>query len=78
MINTWRNRIRHDASQFMVMCKEMQIEPDIHSLFEWSQYLAAAIAKVRFDTLFYIALVPRIYSCSIVHNDHETVSADVC
>ncbi|CAF5211160.1 unnamed protein product, partial [Rotaria magnacalcarata] len=45
LINKWRDRIRHDASQFIVMCKEIDIEPAVHSLFEWNQYLAAAIAK---------------------------------
>ncbi|CAF2344096.1 unnamed protein product [Rotaria sp. Silwood2] len=76
MIDKWRDKIRHDASQFIVMCKEIQIEPDVNSLFEWSQYLAAAIAKVRFDTIFYIAALSNTYSCSIAHDDHETVSAD--
>ncbi|CAF0820615.1 unnamed protein product [Rotaria sp. Silwood1] len=76
IIDEWRNKIRHDASQFIVMCKEIQIEPDVDSLFEWSQYLAAAIAKVRFDTIFYIAPLSNTYSCLIAHDDHETVSAD--
>lgn len=76
-MNNWRDKIRHDASQFLTMCKEIQVEPDVHSLFEWNQYLAAAIAKVRFDTIFYTAVLPNIYSCSIASDDHETVSADV-
>ncbi|CAF1036891.1 unnamed protein product [Rotaria magnacalcarata] len=76
LINKWRDRIRHDASQFIVMCKEIDIEPAVHSLFEWNQYLAAAIAKVRFDTIFYIVTLPNTYPCSIAHDDHETVSAD--
>ncbi|CAF4901917.1 unnamed protein product, partial [Rotaria magnacalcarata] len=58
------------------MCKEIDIEPAVHSLFEWNQYLAAAIAKVRFDTIFYIVTLPNTYPCSIAHDDHETVSAD--
>jgi nucleoside diphosphate-linked moiety X motif protein 19 len=77
IINQWRDKIRHDASQFIIMCKEIQIQPDVDSLFEWTQYLAAAIAKVRFDTIFYIAALPNTYSCLIANDDHETVSAEV-
>ncbi len=77
LINKWRDRIRQDASQFLVMCKENQIEPDVHSLFEWSEFLAAAIAKVRFSTMFYIAALPNTYPCLIADDDHETVSAAV-
>jgi hypothetical protein len=59
------------------MCKEIQVQPDVHSLFEWNQYLAAAIAKVRFDTIFYVATLPNTYSYLIANDDHETVSAEV-
>jgi hypothetical protein len=60
------------------MCHDMHIEPDVHSLFDWSQYLAPAIAKVRYDTIFYLVTLPNIYPCAIADNDDETVSADVC
>lgn len=77
ILSKWRDRVRQDASQFIAMCKEIEIEPDVNSLFDWSQYLAAAIAKVRFDTIFYIAPLSNTYPCSIAQDDHETVSADV-
>ena len=77
ILTQWREKIRQDASQFLVMCKEIQIQPDIHSLIEWNQYLAAAIAKVRFDTIFYITTLPQTYPCLIADDDHETVSAEV-
>ena len=47
------------------MCKEIQVAPDVHSLFEWHQFLAGAIAKVRFDTMFYVAALPNTPSCLI-------------
>jgi hypothetical protein len=59
------------------MCQEIQVEPDVHSLYEWSQFLAAAIAKVRFDTIFYVAAIPNTHPCLIADNDHESVSAQV-
>jgi hypothetical protein len=59
------------------MCKEIEVQPDVHSLFEWNQYLAAASAKVRFDTIFYIAALPNTYSCEIASDDDESVSAEV-
>ncbi|CAF0874466.1 unnamed protein product [Adineta steineri] len=76
IMHEWRDKIRNDASQFIAMCKEIQVEPDVHSLYEWNQFLAAAIAKVRFDTIFYTAILPQTYSCSIAADDDETVCAD--
>ncbi|CAF0962423.1 unnamed protein product [Adineta ricciae] len=76
VITEWRDKIRQDASQFMTMCKELQVTPDVHSLYEWTQYLAASIAKVRFDTIFYTAVLPNSYPCLIAHDDNETVSAE--
>lgn len=76
-INQWREKVRQDASQFFTMCQEFQVQPDVHSLFEWNQYLAAAIAKVRFDTIFYIAPLSNTYPCAINDDDHETASAEV-
>lgn len=77
LINQWREKIRHDGSQFLQMCKEIQVEPDVNSLFDWNQYLAAAVAKVRFDTIFYLVPLPELYPCFITADDTETVSADV-
>jgi hypothetical protein len=59
------------------MCKEIQVQPDVNSLFEWCQYLAAAVAKVRFDTIFYVAALSDTYSSFIADDDHETASAEV-
>ena len=59
------------------MCKEIQVEPDVRSLFDWSEYLAAAVAKVRFDTIFYLVALPELYPCVIAADDNETVSANV-
>ena len=59
------------------MCKEIQVEPDVNSLFDWNEYLAAAIAKVRFDTIFYLVPLPELYPCVIAADDTETASANV-
>ena len=59
------------------MCQQLRLQPDIHSLFEWAQYLAAAIAKIRFDTIFYIAPLSTIYPCSIDEDYNESFSAEV-
>lgn len=77
ILEPWREKIRQDGSKFFDMCKEIEIVPDVHSLYEWCQYLAAAIAKVRFDTIFYVVGLPSTYPCTIAADDNETVSADV-
>ena len=45
------------SSEFLTMCKEFDICPNIWSLYEWSDWLTPLHLKTksRFDTMFYIA-----------------------
>ena len=35
----WRDRVHKDATQFMTMCRQLKVIPDVWSLFEWSDWL---------------------------------------
>jgi len=35
----WRDRVHKDSTQFMTMCHQLQVIPDVWSLFEWSDWL---------------------------------------
>ena len=44
-------------SDFLTMCKELDVCPNIWSLYEWSDWLTPLHLKTksRFDTMFYVA-----------------------
>ena len=44
-------------SEFLTMCKELDVCPNIWSLYEWSDWLTPLHLKTksRFDTMFYVA-----------------------
>lgn len=42
----WRRRVHEDAGQFLVMCRENRLVPDIWSLYEWSNWLTPVTAPV--------------------------------
>ncbi|KAJ8020447.1 Nucleoside diphosphate-linked moiety X motif 19 [Holothuria leucospilota] len=50
----WRQRIYNDANQFLVMCKELDIFPNLWSLFELSNTLTPRAGPRRYDTIFYL------------------------
>jgi len=54
---SWRQRVHENPREFLTMCKEFDICPNIWSLYEWSDWLTPLHLKTksRFDTMFYIA-----------------------
>lgn len=83
---SWRERVDQDASQFINMCKTLDIVPDIWSLTEWSNWLTPVSharkasqtdegSKRRYDTAFFICLLDNIPDA--VHDDKESVHLQV-
>ncbi|KAK7482260.1 hypothetical protein BaRGS_00026503 [Batillaria attramentaria] len=57
VINEWRERVDRDPADFLRMCQELQLVPDVWSLYEWSNWLTPLMTKHRFDTAFFICCV---------------------
>lgn len=77
ILGPWRDKINEDANQFLTMCKELDVLPDIWSLYEWSNWLTPALPKRgrRYDTAFYICVLD--YIPEAVHCDKETTELEV-
>lgn len=39
ILKTWRDKINADAWQFIVMCNELNVVPDVWSLYEWTNWI---------------------------------------
>ena len=82
-LSKWRSLIQKDDSNFLLMCQEMNILPDIWALHEWGCWLTPIRKKViepplkpkRFDTIFYICCLDEIPPTS--QDDDEMVETKV-
>nr|XP_020445699.1 nucleoside diphosphate-linked moiety X motif 19 [Monopterus albus] len=50
----WRALVNQDPSNFIRMCRELQVLPNIWALHEWSNWLSPTRLKRRFDTAFFM------------------------
>jgi nucleoside diphosphate-linked moiety X motif protein 19 len=82
-LSPWRKRVDKDASEFVQMCKELRLMPDVWALGEWSNWLTPVQAPVlgdtpygrRYDTAFFICCLDHIPEAA--HDDRETVASQV-
>ncbi|RUS70613.1 hypothetical protein EGW08_021626 [Elysia chlorotica] len=60
VLKTWRARVNRDAGQFLEMCLQLDLVPEIWCLKEWANWLTPIHGKEnrrRFDTFFYVCCV---------------------
>lgn len=51
----WQTKVRNDSNAFYDLCDQLQMVPNIWSLYEWSDWLTpTSVGHRRFDTLFYV------------------------
>ncbi|XP_021948770.1 nucleoside diphosphate-linked moiety X motif 19 isoform X2 [Folsomia candida] len=57
-LEEWQRRVRQDPMEFLTLCKELLIRPDLNALVEWSNWLTPnSFGYKRFDTIFYMVAV---------------------
>lgn len=61
----WRKSIMSDPSQFLVMCKELGMVPDVWSLYEWSNWLTPTSIDKRHDTAFFMSCIDKAPDVSL-------------
>ncbi|ODM99532.1 Nucleoside diphosphate-linked moiety X motif 19, mitochondrial, partial [Orchesella cincta] len=68
----WQEQIRRDAYKFMKLCDELVILPDVNALVEWNNWLTPNSWQTRYDTIFYMAVVPQAYETVICPKEMES------
>lgn len=78
--DSWRHRVHEKPCQFLQMCQDLNICPDIWNLHEWSDWLTPLHLKTksRFDTMFYISFIDDVshFSPPTSDGDKEVTEAD--
>lgn len=73
----WQERIHHNPEEFLILCKQFELCPDIWSLYEWSNWLTPTHLKSkRYDTIFYLCVLDEIPDVQIDGN--EITEIQVC
>ncbi len=75
VLKTWRKRIHKDASQFVLLCRELECIPDLWALAEWTNWLTPVGQPRRFDTMFYACCLENIPF--VDHDKSEMIQSQV-
>ncbi|EDW03191.1 GH10627 [Drosophila grimshawi] len=54
---SWQRRVHNKPSEFLHLCRELQVVPDLWALHEWSAWASPAIIKKGYETVFYMVFV---------------------
>ncbi|GAB1603753.1 nucleoside diphosphate-linked moiety X motif 19-like [Argonauta hians] len=70
----WRQSVVEDSANFLNMCQQLRLIPDITALSEWSNWLTPTHSKgKRFDTMFYVTFLDEHQRPAIRLNQMELV-----
>jgi len=75
VLQEWQKRVRKTPFAFADLCKELDCVPDIHALYDWSNWLTPSVfkSKSRFDTMYYLLIIPKMPR--VVIDGNEAVKA---
>jgi len=54
----WRTRVKENPNSFKDLCDTMNISPGLENLYLWTNIITPVQEKRRYDTWFYIAIIP--------------------
>ena len=57
----WQERVHRNPEDFLLLCQEHRLYPDIWSLYEWCNWLTPEhMGPKRYDTIFYVCVLDRL------------------
>ncbi|XP_055920319.1 acyl-coenzyme A diphosphatase NUDT19-like [Eupeodes corollae] len=65
----WQQEVHNNPSKFLEMCEELNVFPDLWSLYEWSVWLTPASDKKRFQTAFFLVTLNE--KPNLISEEHE-------
>lgn len=71
-LNEWRHRILKKSDNFLKMCRELDLVPDLTALSEWSNWLTPILSSKkpkRFDTIFFVSFVDHLPNVTIFEKE---------
>ncbi|BFF94076.1 nucleoside diphosphate-linked moiety X motif 19 [Drosophila madeirensis] len=53
----WQRRVHNKPSEFLKLCRELEVVPDLWALHEWSAWASPSIVRKGYATVFFMAFV---------------------
>ena len=79
-LKQWQETVRKDSKQFLNMCLELDVVPDVNGLHEWSNWITPETEKRRFNTFFFTCFLNSIPKSELFSLDlnNEIECMNVC
>ena len=85
-LEVWQRRVSQNASEFLTMCQQLSVVPNIWLLYEWANWMTPVLNRVegpsarpkRFDTLFYMCILHDSVLPKVTLDNEEIVDYVVC
>eukprot|EP00127_Corallochytrium_limacisporum_P004280 Clim_evm225s157 gene=Clim_evmTU225s157 len=72
----WRDLVHNDASKFVDLFQKYKLKLDLDKIYYWSNWITPVVEKRRFDTHFFLAVLPELPRGSRITEDKtEMVSS---
>ncbi|EDW13470.2 nucleoside diphosphate-linked moiety X motif 19 [Drosophila mojavensis] len=56
-LKTWQARVHSNPSDFLALCRHLEVVPDLWALHEWSAWASPAFVKNGYETVFYMVFL---------------------
>lgn len=53
----WQNKVHNKPSEFLELCRQFNVIPNLWTLQEWSVWRTAATASRKYDTVYYVTVL---------------------
>jgi len=72
-LNEWRVKVHNNSDEFLNMFLQLKLLPNLHSVHEWSNWVAPVDETKRFDTMFFSCFIDRVpKSSNLNFNESES------
>ncbi|KAH8273633.1 hypothetical protein KR018_004973, partial [Drosophila ironensis] len=58
-LQEWQHRVHNKPSEFLSLCKELKVVPDLWALHEWSAWASPGFLRKGYETVFFIVFVDK-------------------
>ncbi|KAH8319195.1 hypothetical protein KR067_013394, partial [Drosophila pandora] len=56
-LKNWQQRVHNKPSEFLTLCRELKVVPDLWGLHEWSAWTSPGFMRKGYETVFFMAFV---------------------
>ncbi|KQS61884.1 uncharacterized protein Dere_GG21629, isoform C [Drosophila erecta] len=58
-LETWQRRVHNKPTEFLTLCREQKVVPDLWALHEWSAWASPGFMRKGHETVFFMAFVDK-------------------